>query len=177
MPYNHEYYLRNRERKIEQSRQYHERNREIVQEKARVYYLQNKERLLANHRLYVERNKEKASTYVAKSYAENPKKRLLRNAKQRAEKLNLEFYITADDIVLPEKCPYLGISLTTIQGNGRRGSRIKSNLSLDRIDNKKGYIPGNIMVISDLANRMKTNATKEELQAFARGIQCMYTEI
>jgi hypothetical protein len=33
------------------------------------------------------------------------------------------------------------------------------------------------MVISDLANQMKRNATKEELLAFADGIKNLYLEI
>jgi hypothetical protein len=42
--------------------------------------------------------------------------------------------------------------------------------SLDRIDNNKGYIKGNVEVISWKANIMKSNASPEELVEFAKAI-------
>jgi hypothetical protein len=35
--------------------------------------------------------------------------------------------------------------------------------TLDRIDNAKGYVKGNVCVISKKANTMKNNATPEEV--------------
>lgn len=87
-------------------------------------------------------------------------------AKQRAKKKNIEFSITIDDIVVPEKCPYLGTLL-----EWKLGVRAKKNSpSLDRIDNSKGYTKDNIEVISWQANTMKSNATREELKQFAEVI-------
>ena len=42
--------------------------------------------------------------------------------------------------------------------------------SLDRIDSTKGYVPGNVWVISNKANRMKSNAAAEELIIFAKSV-------
>ena len=42
--------------------------------------------------------------------------------------------------------------------------------SLDRIDNTKGYVKGNIQVISKKANTMKNSATLQELQTFCKNI-------
>lgn len=97
-------------------------------------------------------------------------KRMFATAKQRARIHNVSFNITEEDIVIPEYCPFLGMRLTNIFGEGR----VQSNASLDRIDSSKGYEKDNIQVISDLANRMKQEATKEQLLSFANNIITYY---
>lgn len=96
-------------------------------------------------------------------YAGNREQKLLEHARARARKFNLDCDITIADVVIPTHCPYLGIELTDHVGKGRTGT----NPSLDRIDTSKGYIKGNVQVISDKANRMKSDASNEELIAFA----------
>ncbi len=83
--------------------------------------------------------------------------------RERARKSGLEFNISVDDIVVPTHCPILGIELTHSLGRGQ----LQTNSSVDRIDPTKGYVKGNIQVISRKANTMKSNATNEELKAFA----------
>jgi len=63
-------------------------------------------------------------------------------------------------------CPVLKIKLDWGM-SGRTGDRTKSP-SLDRIDSTKGYIKGNVRIISNLANSMKNNATPEQLNQFSR---------
>lgn len=55
-------------------------------------------------------------------------------------------------------CPVLGVPL------------VDGNTSIDRIDPSKGYVPGNLQIISSKANRMKNNATVEELRRFAEWV-------
>lgn len=96
---------------------------------------------------------------------ENPEKLLLSGCKQRAKKKGLPFNIEAEDIVIPEKCPILGIKLK--RGKGVGGS-VASSPSLDRIVPEKGYTKGNVQVISHRANSLKGNATADELMAVAK---------
>lgn len=90
------------------------------------------------------------------------------NAKNRAAKQNIPFTISKDDIIIPAVCPVLNISLDWAVGMGRMRD---SSPSLDRVIPEKGYIPGNVVVISWLANRIKSNATLDQLQAVCQYIQ------
>lgn len=100
-------------------------------------------------------------------YKNNPALSLFRNAKARARLNGYEFSITLNDIHVPFFCPYLGIRLESGSYKDRRDGRAPT---LDRINPLKGYTPDNIEVISDLANRMKQNATIEQLVIFAKNI-------
>lgn len=93
--------------------------------------------------------------------------KILNRSQQRARKRNLEFNIDKDDIDIPEHCPILGIPL--IEGKGKAGGK-KNSPSIDRIDPTKGYIKGNVRIISHLANAMKSFANEDELVKFANWI-------
>ena len=86
--------------------------------------------------------------------------------KSRAKRNGLDFNITQDDLYLPEYCPILNIKLE-YNGNKKSNSYLPS---VDRIDNTKGYIKGNVVVISTLANAMKNKATFTELKEFSKNI-------
>jgi hypothetical protein len=87
------------------------------------------------------------------------KTKIFRSARSRAKKANLEFNITEDDIIIPEFCPILGLKLCENVICAKPNS-----FSLDRIDSRKGYIKGNIHIISHRANAIKNDATIEELE-------------
>lgn len=111
--------------------------------------------------------------YVKKYLNDHQEARMLNVARQTAKRKNLEFNITLEDIIIPSICPFLGCKLTNIFGRGR----VATNASIDRIDSTKGYIRGNIQVISDLANRMKQEATPSQLIEFAKGVLTIYDEV
>jgi hypothetical protein len=68
---------------------------------------------------------------------------LWEGAKARAKKLGVPFSLTLRDIVIPERCPVLDIPLQSTCRACSDGSP-----TLDRIDASRGYIVGNVMVIS-----------------------------
>jgi hypothetical protein len=94
-------------------------------------------------------------------HKEEPRIRMRENARKRAILKNMEFelYTFKDLPKTPEKCPYLEIPIKVGSYGG-----IDSSPSLDRIDNKKGYVKGNVQIISRKANQIKNNATFEEFE-------------
>lgn len=81
----------------------------------------------------------------------------------RAKKLGVPFDLKAEDIALPNVCPVLGIPLVVSAANGRGGLRMNSP-SVDRIVPSKGYVTGNVIVISMRANTLKKDATIDEMR-------------
>lgn len=88
----------------------------------------------------------------------------LRTARDNARKRGLEFSIERSDLpeIMPQTCAVLGVSLRLDGPNNDDYAP-----SLDRIDNSRGYIPGNVAFVSRRANRLKGDATQEELQKLA----------
>lgn len=82
-----------------------------------------------------------------------------RNTQRNARRKGLAFNLEKDDFIIPTHCPVLGLPLRLSEGK-----RIDNTPSVDRIDSKKGYIKGNIMITSWRANWLKHDATLEELE-------------
>lgn len=104
---------------------------------------------------------------------------MFHNAKYRAARSGIEFSITLDDIrELAEgltHCPWLGIELRWQcnfgSGIGRGKSKAWPNSpSLDRLDSSKGYVKGNIVIVSHRANAIKRDATAQELISMGQRI-------
>jgi hypothetical protein len=104
----------------------------------------------------------------------NPGKVLFNSAKRRAKDKNFEFNIEETDINMPAMCPILDIPILKVYTEGKKSGPTPNSASLDRIDNNKGYVKGNVQVISHLANTMKASATEEQLIKFAQWILKTY---
>jgi len=90
---------------------------------------------------------------------------MITRAKNRAVEKGLPFNITKEDVEFTENCPLLNIPL-----NWNGGPRDKNTPSLDKIIPEKGYIKGNIRIVSNLANMMKSYANFQELETFSKNI-------
>jgi len=102
---------------------------------------------------------ERARVRFEERKKEDPAHYMLQGAKSRARRKGLDFDISKEDILIPTHCPVLGMELVFNKGGFKDNSP-----SLDRIDSAKGYIKGNIQVMSYKANAMKNNATFEEVE-------------
>jgi hypothetical protein len=114
---------------------------------------------------YRQNNLARYATHQRNWRAANPKKTLVFAAKSRAKRDGLPFDLSIERLFWPTHCPVLGIELDYTRT--ATGSRTQRNNfpTLDRRDNRLGYILGNVFVISHRANRIKSDATSDELQA------------
>lgn len=90
--------------------------------------------------------------------------------RRRARKQKIPFGLTVHDIPeVPARCPVLGIE---IKANSEAGP-LDSSPSVDKIDPSRGYVPGNIRIISNRANRIRSDATAEELYKIAQDAEAL----
>lgn len=85
------------------------------------------------------------------------KRQKFSNKKANAHRVGTEFTIQFGDLEWPSHCPVLGIPLD-YYADGRQ----ENSPSIDQIDPTKGYVPGNVAVMSWRANRIKNDGTLEE---------------
>ena len=90
------------------------------------------------------------------------------NAKRRAKDAGIEFSITKEWLISNaiEFCPLLDLKLVY---NAKKP--IAASASVDRKDSTGGYTMENCKVISFKANRIKSNATIEEITMLANRLQ------
>ncbi len=91
---------------------------------------------------------------------------LISRCKTLAKKNNFPFNLAIEDITIPERCPVLGILLIF----GKESDNINwrdNSPSIDKIIPELGYVRGNIIIVSYRANRIKNDATIDELQLVA----------
>ena len=131
--------------------EYYQQNKE----KSKEYYQKNKKKIIAQAIQWQHDNREKHLIIRGRW---NSKQGMLQKARARAKKQNCPFDISIEDIVIPTHCPIFGIELNRSQGVADSNSP-----SLDKIIPSLGYVKGNIQVISHKANRLKSNASLEEL--------------
>lgn len=146
------------------------------QKRQRVYYQTRidkygKEFLNKQALEYRNKNVERSKENLLRSRKSYPERHLFNKARARCNHSGVEFAITKEDIIIPDNCPLLGIPISQYSNN------IDYVPSLDRIDNSKGYIKGNIWVISFLANRMKNTATQQQLTEFSKNWLKLYEDI
>jgi hypothetical protein len=122
-------------------------------------------------------NKDKELDYHYLWTKKNPMKDIIIRTRQRSKKRGLDFNLTEEYLnsIWTGTCPVFGTTITFKKNERgvqtpKHQKDFRGNASLDRIDNTKGYVIGNVRWVSLLANTMKCEATKGELEAFARWV-------
>lgn len=155
------------------------KRKEAKSAQSKVHYEKHKEEVSKRNKEYRENNKEKLrefeksphrkkfhSDWLKTKRKEEPYRFIYYSAKQRAKKHGIIFSISKQDVIdvypIDNKCPILDLQLQPSLKKTQENSP-----SLDRIIPEKGYVKGNILIISHRANTIKNNATVEELEKIA----------
>lgn len=98
--------------------------------------------------------------------------RMVAAARSRAKAKDLPFDIDHEYVrsLVVSQCPVFGTPLEWSTYRGRGPGAIANSPSLDRIDPTKGYVKGNVWIISHKANTIKNNATHEELKLVTEAV-------
>ena len=141
-------------------------------------YIVNREKILEKGVSYREKQSadpewiSRENARIRKWRRDNPIRHLMSLAKARAKKKGMTFDLVEKDLLpYPDVCPVLGITLAY---GGRGNSRDPNLASIDRIDNNTGYVKGNVVIVSLRANKLKNDATIEEIRCivdFYEGFQ------
>lgn len=112
---------------------------------------------------HYEKNRARILQRKRELHRRDPRQYMLSGARKRASQLGLPFDLTKEDLVIPSVCPVLGIPVYSVSGKGPGDN----SPSLDRLIPHLGYVRGNVVVISQRANRIKNDASAEELETVA----------
>jgi DNA-binding CsgD family transcriptional regulator len=138
----------------------------------------------SSHVNYIRKKLGLKTNFIERTYTSKEdrlKGYILRNIKSSAKRRNIEFNLKYTDITLPSHCPLLEIPLNYHSYGSHKALGIKkeynsvgfndySRATVDRIDNSKGYVKGNVIIISRIANAMKNEANFEQLTVFCKNI-------
>lgn len=97
-------------------------------------------------------------------WKEEYRRRMVSGARRRAHAKGLPFDVGVEDVPVPTICPVLGIELKPTEGGAGRSDCAPS---IERIDPALGYVRGNVVVVSWRANKIKGDATADELRRIA----------
>jgi hypothetical protein len=136
----------------------------------REYYKEWRNKNTEHIKKYTEEKYADYAEHSATYRIKHPERVLCSMAKRRAKDKGLDFNIDKTDIDIPIICPILGIPIVKVYTKGKNTGPTSNSPSLDRIDNSKGYVKGNVRVISHKANTMKHNASPIELIRFAEWV-------
>jgi hypothetical protein len=116
----------------------------------------------------IKRRERERNLYHSKTSVEDWIKRNLKSVRIRAKEKNIPFNLTSDYLlsIWTGKCPVFGFDLRYMCSRDNPSDQA----TLDRFKPELGYTKGNVAYVSNLANRIKNNATSEQIKAVAAWI-------
>jgi hypothetical protein len=157
------FYQSHKEEIKEQSENWYTEHPDRQKEIQRAVYQRHREERLEKRRQNYRLNPDKYNESTKQWNKRNPLYSFVTAAKRRAKKKGFSFDLTVEHLeeIWTGVCPIL---CEAIQVRAAKGSINKRNrASLDRIDNSKGYVIGNVQWLSWQANTMKSNGSLEDM--------------
>lgn len=179
----------NREKRNEQRKSYRIADPEKIRKHDREYYGVNRERVLKNqkkwrkahpekqrekNKQYYEDHREEQIEYMRKYLKANPFRYTFLRARKASKKKGLDFDLTEDYLLqLWAECGGM-CSMTGVSMLKTADERYHPYLmSLDRIVPEKGYVKGNVRLVSYWYNRARSNyGDKLMLEMCQRVVEC-----
>lgn len=110
---------------------------------------------------YTQRRRKEAIANGTALWSKDAWNLVLSSTRRYCKKKGLPFDIDATYLVsiTPATCPVLGIPLV----RGGKGVSQPNSPSIDRLIPERGYVRGNIIIVSRLANQVRSNATPDQI--------------
>jgi hypothetical protein len=179
LEYQREWIKKNPEKVRAQQRAYRMANPEKVAESKRKHYRKNKEVILANAAEWRKNNPKLATKQRKAAMAKNKQRsktdpipalrNMITSARTRCKTTGREFTI---DIEYIEKLwnKQKGLcKLSKLPMSTEIGSR-ELRVSLDRINNAKGYVKGNVQLLRSMVNNAKNRYTQTDFLNMCRAV-------
>lgn len=150
--------------------EWREKKQVVRSEYNKDYYSKHKYRILDMHKNWLRQNDEHVKDYALQYRIERKNnldwrlKALVNAARKRSKDSGLDFDLDIEYIqsIFQPHCPILGIELDLNYADRNDRRLLPASMTLDRIDNTRGYVKGNVQIISWRANRLKSDSTAEE---------------
>lgn len=152
----------------EYQKQYYMTNKNRITQRAIEWQRDNKETHNKHVAEYARRNpdvaRQASQKYITKNKGTLPyaHRCILTRAKARAKSYGLDFNLTIEYIqsIWPadNKCPVFGLEFDL------HGQDLQRCASIDKIVPSRGYVQGNVSIVSFRANSIKRDSTFEELK-------------
>jgi hypothetical protein len=128
--------------------------------KKRARYRADPTKALEANRRWRQNNPEKAKACARRMQYEQPARWIIGRVPVTAKRRGIECTITHQElerILAPMVCAVTGLPLSFSPYDGDSGTRHPWKPSFDRIDNAKGYVPGNVQLVCWAYNLAKAS--------------------
>lgn len=155
----------------EADRRYAERNRDAVRARDEAWRQENPEKVREANRRWYKNNPERAKEGCRRWRRENVARALLSQARSRAKRRGLDCTVTEAEVealIASGACALTGLPFVMEW----EGPSVKNPWapSLDRLDVRLGYVPGNVRAVCWIVNHMRGDYPDEVLAKAAGAV-------